>query len=167
MKHRLVHRAFSLIEVIMAIVVIGIIGSMVLPIVSGSADAYAASSDARMSTERVSFALEKCMRILRESPGSPTTIELDISQASSTSLFFDDGSGIELVGSDLMLIDTDGARSPVCRAVTRFELQLLASDGTTSTLNDLASTQRFTIEIESGGITLIGAAFPRVLMVGP
>lgn len=150
----------------MAIVVIGIIGSMVMPIVSGSADAYAESAAARSSTERASFALDRCLRMLREAPGDPSTRVLKIKSATSTSLFFTDESGLQIVGTDLMIVDTDGTSSPLCRDVSSFQIKLLAEDGVTSTMGDLPSTQRFTISIESGGITLVGAAFPRVLMVG-
>lgn len=100
------------------------------------------------------------MRLLREAEGAATPGQLDIAVADPGHVEFADGRGLELQGSDLMLLSASVA-APICRDVDAFVIEYLADDGVTDTASAPQNTQRFNVTITSGDITLSVSAFAR------
>jgi prepilin-type N-terminal cleavage/methylation domain-containing protein len=161
----LLARGVTLIEMVAAILIVAIIGAMVLPIMNGATDMLAESANVRRTAERVGYAMERSVRMLRDVPPGAVEGELGVTTASATAILLSDGRGIELRSGVLVLIAPEG-ESELARDVTRFEIGYIASDGRTSSIATPRLASRFTVVIESGGFVLSCAATPRVRMVG-
>lgn len=160
-------RAMTLVETLASIVVLSIIGATTLPLLFVAGDSLADATQTRRSAEHAAFAMDRTIRLLRESPEGATRGTLAISSATLTGVRFTDGRGIELTGTTLYLYDTSGTRAALCEDVRSFTLGYLAKDGTTSTQATPASTHRFDIRLDVGGMRLNAAAFARVRIGQP
>jgi len=158
--------AFSLVEVLVSIVVLGVIAAVLLPLIGSVAGAYAAAADVRERTERVAFALDRCVRLLRETPAGADASTVAVAGAAADHVLFSDGRGLEVSGGVLLLRSGSGT-APLCRGVTSFQITFLASDGVTSTLAAPQGTHCFRVALTADGVTLVGAAFPRCRMIKP
>ncbi|MCB9846462.1 MAG: type II secretion system protein [Phycisphaeraceae bacterium] len=157
----------TLLETLMAIVVLAVVGATVVPLIGSSVDVYASASDAREISDRAAFAMERCVRLLREAPGEIDTGDLDITVAEPSRVEFGDGRGLSLDGEVLLMhVDAD-VTAPLCRDVSSFTIQYLGSDGLTDTLDTPGLTDRFVVSITTSSLTLSGAAFCRLHMVRP
>ena len=159
-------RAMTLLEMVASITVLSIIAVAVLPVLASSADAYASAAQTRRDTERIAFAAERCLRLLREAQAGAAAGELDVSVAQPDHVQFTDGRGIRLVGTDLVLIDPGDPDAPICRDVDTFTIRYLGADGVTDTAGTPNATQRFVVTIETGGLELSIAVFPRARIAG-
>lgn len=157
----------TLVEMMASIVVLSVVGATTLPLLFVAGDSLADATQTRRSAEHAAFAMDRTIRLLREAPEGATRGTLAISSASPSSVRFGDGRGIELTGSTLYLYDSAGTRAVLCEDVRTFTLGYLAKDGTTSTLATPATTQRFTISMNVGGMELGSAAFARVRIGQP
>jgi prepilin-type N-terminal cleavage/methylation domain-containing protein len=158
---------FTLIEVTMTVMILGIVAASVVPIVFGASDAYANAANVRRTAEKTAYAMERTIRILRDSPEGATRGTIAISTASADQVRFADGHGLELTGTTLYERATDGTLSPLCDQVTSFVIEYLSSDGVTSTLASPTTTQRFNITIVCNAFELRSAAMARVRVVDP
>lgn len=161
-------RAMTLIEVVASIAVLGVIAAIIMPVIAGATDAYVQAAHTRRIAESAGYALERTVRLLRDTPpaaADPAT--LGLAAASSSSVRFADGRGIELSGTTLNLRAADGTTSPLCRNVQTFTLDYLAANGTTSTLATPAQTHCFNITLRVEEFELRAAAFPRVRLITP
>ncbi len=158
-------RAMTLVEVVCAIVVIGVVAAVVLPVIGGATDAYASASATRGAVESVAYALERGTRLLRDAPPGAAEGTLGIAVATPTSVVFSDGRGLELDGETLLLRSGPSDTAPLCRSVTAFELTFLARDGVTSVAGSPAMTHRVNIRLAAAGAELRTSAFPRVGLV--
>lgn len=163
-RHR---RAFTLIELITAITVLGVIAAVLLPIINGAADSYAGAAVLRAGADRAGFAMDRCLQTLRESPVGSVAGTLDIASAGPDRVVFGDGHGIEFTDGVLYLRDSADSASPLCRDVTEFVISYVGADGVTSTVTSPANTHRFYVTIRVGDVGLSAGAFPRVLVVKP
>lgn len=159
MKRR---RGMTLVEVVCAVVVIGVIAAVVMPIIAGATDAYASASSTRAAVESVAFALERSARLLRDAPPGAAEGQVGIASAGAAAITFTDGRGLELDGTTLLLRTGPSDTAPLCRGVTAFELTYLASDGVTSVQGTPALTQRLNIRLAAAGAELRTSVFPRV-----
>lgn len=158
--------AFTLVEVMVSVVVLGVIAAVTLPVVSGVTNSYAAAADVREKTERVAFAMDRCLRLLRECPAGADASAVSITSASPSAVVLGDGRGLQLSGTDLLLL-SGSSTSPLCRNVTAFVITYRGTDGTTSTQGTPGSTHCFDVSITADGVTLSGSAFPRARMIKP
>lgn len=154
-------RAFTLLEMMVAVMVLAIIAAVVSPVISTTSDIYIQAMSVRSKSERVGFALERGVRLVREIPVAADGMSIAIRTAAADSLILEDNSGIQLDGSDLVMIDTTGRKSALCRNVTTFTLTYLASDGVTATTATPGLTRRVNITLKADGFTLSSAAFVR------
>lgn len=154
-------RALTLLELIAAITVMGVVAAAVFPVIASAADAYASATRTRKDTERIAFAMQRCIRLLREATGSDPVGSLDLTTASPDRIVFADGRGLALSGGDLVYLQAGQPEAPLCRDVSVFRIDYLAEDGVTSTLSAPGETQRFIVTITTNGITLTGSAFAR------
>lgn len=152
----------TLVEVICAITIIGVVAAVILPVITGATDAYATASNTRQAVDSVAFAVDRAIRLLRDVPPGTSEGAIGIANASSQSVLFTDGRGLELSSGTLLLRENATTTAPLCRNVTSFTLSYLASDGVTSALAAPTTTQRFNIRLAAAGMELRASAFPRV-----
>ncbi|MEC9374454.1 MAG: prepilin-type N-terminal cleavage/methylation domain-containing protein [Planctomycetota bacterium] len=150
---------FTLVELLATMVVVSAVAAVSTGLIYGFSKAYASAAEQRRSVERVSTALDRIVREIREAPASDDVVGgMDLETAESDRIVFGNGVGFELDGSDLVMTNEDGASGPLCRDVERFELRYLGSDGVTDVSGDPAATQRIEIALSAGGVELRTAA---------
>lgn len=161
-------RAFTLVELLASMVIIGFVASVAVPLISAASDSFVTSSNNRDEAERLSHAMDKAVRLLRAAPATaPGSGQPDIAVAASDNIEFADGSELELIGTTLWLTPAGGSASPLCTGVSAFAITYLAEDGTTSTILTPENTQRIVIRIATGAQELRGAAFLRIATGSP
>lgn len=162
-------RGLSLLELSLAVMVTAIMAAATLPLMSSAADTMEATNRLRDASRDASYAMERCLAIIRAAPttSDPTQTLLAIQTLTPQSLVFSDGHGFALVGSTLMLRLPSGQDVPVCRNVQSFQVLPIAADGTASTLADPQRTWSFELHLIIAGFELRSAAMPRVRMVPP
>ena len=166
MAERTTARGFTLVELMASIVVIAIIGAVILPLVATATSRYRLATDERAAVERVAYALDRVVRLIRETPAGPGGT-LDLAAASADALRFGDGRGIEMDSGDLVLRQSDGSTSVLCPDVDAIELRYIASDGVTDVgATDPTQAWRVEVRLGSAGVELVAAAFPRVRTMG-
>lgn len=158
-------RAFTLVEMICAVVVVAVSASIVVPVVNAAIDNYAASRTIRARTDDAAFALERIVRIIREAPAGVAPATLGIDVATPTSLLFADGNGVSLAG-DVLTLSAGLSSSPLCRGVSAFSIDYLGEDGVTSTLGSPETTQRFLVMLRIGDSEFRVVAAPRTRIFG-
>lgn len=157
----------TLLEVVVTITILSVVAAVLLPVINGATDSYAAAASLRDSSERVAFALDRSIRLLRDAPVGAAPGQVGIVMAQADRVRFTDGRGLELSGSDLLLRTGASTTAPLCRGVTGFELSYFAQDGVTSTAASPADTQRIWIRISTARTSLAGSATIRARMVSP
>jgi prepilin-type N-terminal cleavage/methylation domain-containing protein len=161
-------RAFTLIELISVIVIMGAISTVIAPLVTAAATTHAQSAEQRKTAESLGAALERIVRILRETPatepGEPTP---DFVSVGASSVTLTDGHRIDLIGSTLWLTAPGKTPSPLCQNVTSFHLTYLAADGVADTSMSPPQTQRIEITLASDAMELRTCVFLRIARAGP
>lgn len=157
-------RGFTLVELIVSIVVLGILAGIGGPLVLGAGDSYAKASQMREAADDISFGMERCIRLLRETPMGAISGEAGIVRAEPGAVEFNDGSGLELASGTLELLLIDGTRAPLVRNVDSFTIEYIGADGVTDTSGFPSQTKRYVITLAAGGIELRSAAFFRGAM---
>lgn len=157
-------RGLSLLETVLALVVVGIVGATVAPLVGAISDTTRDAMDGRDAAERAAYAIDQAVRMLREVPINDDTGELGITTAEPQRVVFSDGRALALVGTDLMLTDASGNTGVLCREVGEFSLAFIGGDGATDTSATPAQARRVVIVLATGGIELAACACPRVTL---
>lgn len=157
--------AFTLIEMLVSVVVMGVVGVVTLPIMMSATDSFVESAKARRTADDAAFALERTVRLLRDIPGGATAGELGIVLATPDSIRFSDGRGLELSGTELLERRADGTTGLLCENVTLFSLGLLADDGVTSSSASPATAQRIEVSIMVDGFKLNTIVLPRIRII--
>ncbi len=161
-------RAFTLIELIASMVIIGVVAVAAAPLIGAASDNFVKSSDNRDASERLSHAMNRIVRLLRAAPPTaPGSGQPDITVATTTNIEFADGSELQLLNTTLWLTPAGGAASPLCTDVTAFQIMYFAEDSNTKSMGAPATTQRFQITLASGGQELRSAAFIRIATGSP
>ncbi|GDX99517.1 hypothetical protein LBMAG48_19210 [Phycisphaerae bacterium] len=155
-------RAFSLLEALVVITIMGIIAASTLPIMQGVTTNAANSDRLRRVSESNAYAVDRIVRLLRDTPPATMSGALAITTATATSITFTDGRALALSGTDLLYQSAPGTQDILASNVTAFEITYLAADGTTSTLATPQTTQRFVVRLVIDDFELRIAAFPRV-----
>jgi type II secretory pathway pseudopilin PulG len=160
-------RAFTLIEATAAIIIISVISAVVVPIIFSSSEAYANSAAVRRTAEKGAYAMERVVRLLRDTPGGAARGTVDIAIANPAQVRFGDGRGVELSGTTLRLRDETGGFATLCDNVTTFTIAYIGNDGVANTAGAPTSTQRFNITILTDGFELRSSALARVRVMDP
>lgn len=153
---------FTLLELLAAVVVMAIISVVLTPVMLAASDSYIVARQVRSDTERLAFALDRITRIVRQAPIGESESGVGVASASATQLVFTDGTGIQLTGDTLELLDTSGAAVPLCRGVEALTIAYTGADGLTSTLATPQNTHRFSFTLASGGARLSVVVHPRI-----
>lgn len=156
--HRSIRRAFTLLELVVAMLVISIISVAVMPVIVSATDAYAANREARSAADDAAFAASTIVRLIQEAPGSEPG-GLAVASGDTTSIVFTNGIGLRLDGGTLVLIGPDG-NAPFARRVEQFRLDYVGPDGITPVV--ASEAHRVHARLTIAGFTLSTVAFPRV-----
>lgn len=154
-----IRAAFTLLEVVAAVVVLSIITVVVMPVVQVTLQHYAAGVSERAAAERAAFAIDRCVRVLREVPVDDSGLA-GLATMESDTVILSDGSGLELDGDTLLLRAAGGEGHPLCTGVSAFSLVYLAADGTTAT-TDPALIERVNVTLAADGVEMGAAAYLR------
>lgn len=148
--------AFTLIELLAAIVIISTVAAVASPIVLTATDAYAKSAEQRRGTERAAAALDRLCRILREAPAKATPAgATDFKNADISSFGLQGGIGVALTGGTLTLETSTVAATALCPDVTAFELTYLdASGAVVNVASGTDGVRRIIIRLAAGGTEL-------------
>ncbi len=154
--------AFTLLELLAAVLVMSIIAAVLMPIITSASQVYTQTRRVRTGTEHVAFAIDRVTRILREAPIGPGDSGIGVASATPTRVAFTDGTGFQLSGSTLEMLLPAGGSAPLCEGVDDVVITYLASDGVSDTSAAPALTQRFVVTITSGQVEMSVLVFPRV-----
>jgi len=157
--------AFTLVEMLISIVVMSLVGAVTLPITMSATDAFVESAKARRTAEDAAFALERMVRLLRDIPAGAVSGEVGIAAATTDSIRFSDGRGIELSGADLLERSADGTTALLCENVRGFAVTLRTEDGTTSAAAAPATAQRIELSLTVDAFKLNAVVLPRVKII--
>lgn len=158
--------AFTLVEALVAIVVIAVVAATVMPVISSATDAYTSATRTRQAASDTAFALDRCVALVRDIPPDPDNpAKLAVHTATATQLRLADGRGVRLDGATLLLRSAEGVEAPLLRGVEAFELTYLAQDGVAHAASP-ADTWRINIAVKASGFDLRTGAFIRVRAVG-
>lgn len=163
---RALRPGMTLVELMLAVIVLSIIAAVLVPTITTAADSYTSAVTTRSVADDVAFALERAVRLCREAPGGTNPGDAGIASASATSITFTNGAGLRLSGTDLLLQRSATDSAVLCRNVETFSLELLSKDGVTSTLATPTQTQRINVRLKARGLELTCAAFLRATVGG-
>lgn len=160
-------RAFTLLECMLALMVIAVIGALIVPLLQTSANNLAAATNTSRAIDRCAYAIDRIARELREGEVDGTTGDMLLQIADVDDVRFVSGRGVELDAGTLYLHDDAGVRAPLVDGVETLVVRYIGEDGVTDTRTTPEQTQRFEVELRVGGLTLRTAALPRARMVAP
>ena len=155
-------RAFTLLELLAAVLVMSVISAVLLPVISSASESYTTTRDVRTRTERVALALDRISRLIREAPVGDGDSGIGVSQATSSSLEFIDGNGFQLESGSLMLLVPDRYPVVLCDDVDDVVVQYLGDDGVVNTIATPGSTHRFVVTVTSDQLEMSVIVHPRV-----
>lgn len=158
-----VHRGFTLLELVLAMIVMSVVAVIVMPVTVAATESYAQARTLRDTAESGFYAMDRVIRLIREAPAGTST-GLDVASADASGIVFGDGRGVRLSGTDLVLVDGD-TESPLLRDVGVFELTYLEADGGTVAA-DAANAHRIHVRLQAAGMELAAVVFPRVWIGG-
>ena len=125
-------RAFTLIELLATIMVLGLSMVAVLPVLTSVSDAAHRARTIAHRHHDISIALQRIAGILRES-GDPSVAPSMLTVQSATEFRLASGAGIALDSGTLIERATTGQTMPLAPGITRFEVRYLRDDGSTTT----------------------------------
>jgi prepilin-type N-terminal cleavage/methylation domain-containing protein len=155
-------RGFTLLEVLAAVLIMGVIGAVVLPVVTTASESYTVTRYVRNSTERVAFALDRVSRVVRQAPIGADDTGIGVQSASASSLEFTDGTGFRLEAGNLVMLVPGEDAALLCEDVDTLEISYLGADGVTSTLATPTETHRIVVTMGVGQLRMSVLAHPRV-----
>ncbi|MEM7627988.1 MAG: prepilin-type N-terminal cleavage/methylation domain-containing protein [Planctomycetota bacterium] len=157
-------QGFTLVEVLAAIVVISIIGSIVVPVLTTLSRRHVDAVRERASVQAMSHAADQIVRLLRESP-TRSDGSLAISVSAPDQIRFSDGRGLEFAAGDLVLHLDDGRSGTLLEAVDVFEIELLDAAGAAAPAEP-GEAWRIRYRVETGEQVVAGVVFPRARLGG-
>jgi len=158
--------AFTLVEMLAAIVVMSIISVVIMPVIASASDSYAVARNARTSTERTGFALTRIATIIQSAPIGPivpgTKPGVGVTSATTNSIQFTDNTGVQLSGTTLQMLVPGKQATSLCFNVDQFTISYLADDGMTDTMATPSRTHRFVFQLTAENVTMAILVHPRV-----
>lgn len=165
-RHHRLTPGFTLVECVCAIIVIGVTSAVVFPVINSATTGYANATRAREVSDDVSYAMDRALLLLRDTPVATSTGNAQLSTLTSTSVTFTDARSLALVSGKLQMTTASGATAPLLSNVESFTLAAFGQNGVTSTLASPAGTWMYTVRIKASGFELRGAAFVRARSLG-
>lgn len=154
--------AFTLLELIAAVLVMSIISVVLLPVLTTASESYTTTRSIRTSTEQVAFALDRMARIVRQAPIGTDDTGVGISSATVSSIEFFDNTGFAFNNGAIEMLVPGASNAKLCPNVDDLSIQFLAEDGITSTLAAPTTTHRVCITVTSGDLRMSVIVHPRI-----
>lgn len=154
--------AFTLLELLATVVIMGVIGAVLVPVMTSSSESYTTTRDVRNRTEHAAYALDRLVRLVREAPIGTDGTGIGVQSAGATSLTFTDGTGVVYADGRIELQVPGQPNALLCDAVDAFNIDYLGEDGRTSTLANPVASHRIVFTLGSGPLRLSAVAHPRV-----
>lgn len=155
-------RGFTLLELLAAILVMSIISAVVLPVITSASESYSTTRDVRERTERMTYAIDRISRIIRQAPIGSGDAGIGIQSATSQSLVFTDGTGFDHVDNEIRMRVPGYDPATLCADIDSLEIAYFADDGVTSTLATPAETHRVVVTLTNNELRMSIVAHPRV-----
>lgn len=158
-------RAMTLLEMMAAVLILSIAATAALPIIDAASRTYTESARTRTETARLRYAVDRITRVLRQAPMGEVIGTLGIERFGDGLIEFTDGTGVQLEGDTLLLLDGDLDDAILLMGVSVFEIVALADDGST-TLAPAAAAEadRFRLRLATPATELRTIVYPRVRM---
>ncbi len=161
----MIRRGMTLLEVMASIVILSIAATAVLPVIDASARTYSETARTRNETGRIRYAMDRAIRIIRQAPPGDTSGTIGITRFDAQTIEFTDGTGLELSGTSLMLLDATQDDAVLLDDVDTFEIVALDTDGVTEVPADAPETAYvYRVRIATADAELRTMVFPRVGM---
>ncbi|MFG0245829.1 MAG: prepilin-type N-terminal cleavage/methylation domain-containing protein [Phycisphaerales bacterium JB052] len=155
-------KAFTLLELLVTVLLMGIISAVLLPVISSASEAYSTTRDVRARSEHIAHALDRVARVIRQAPIGTDDEGLGVVNASVSTFELSDGTGFELNGSSVEILVPGQPNAILCEDVDDLVIQYIAEDGITNTLADPVNAHRVVVTITSGDLSMSVVAHPRV-----
>jgi len=153
---------FTLLELLASVVIMGVIGAVVFPVISASSEAYTTTREIRNRTESVAHALDRMVRVVRQAPIGASDTGIGVTTATPIALEFSDGTGFELNSGAIKMLVPGEANAMLCTNIDALSIQYLAEDGMTSTVSTPSVSHRIVVTITSGDLRMSAIGHPRV-----
>ncbi|GAB4387240.1 MAG: hypothetical protein Kow0022_18730 [Phycisphaerales bacterium] len=151
---------FTLIEAVVATVILSVVAAAVLPVVTGATETLSDASQVERIVDESCYAMDRIVRVLREAPPGTDPGTIGITSLGASQVIFSDGSGCRVKGGVLQIRFTDGVWGDLCDQVDAFEIRARDASGADS--SDVPQqTQRFEVGLVRGGFELRAVAFCR------
>ena len=154
--------AFTLLELLAAVVVMSIISAVLVPVITAASDSYATTREVRSTTERVAFALDRITRVIREAPIGPSDTGIGVTSASASGIELSDGTGFTLVGSRIELLVPGQSNAPLATEIDAMTISYFGDDGIANTISNPSESRRIAVQIQSGDVIMSVVIFPRI-----
>lgn len=157
-------QGFTLIELMAAMVVIGVLGVVTSEIIAQAARGYSLAAESRTAHEQLALALDRLGRVVTRAPGGSAPGSPGISATTTTSLTLTDGSRVLLSGGTLVLDTPEDSGLILLSGVTAFELVYLDHAGValvTVAADTPSRTRRIAVRLAAGGAELRTILTPR------
>lgn len=162
MNHGTSRRAFTMLEMIAAVIVMSIIAAVITPVISSASEHYTTTRQIRTQTEQMAFAVDRMARMLRQAPIGSGGSGVGISSATASSITFSDGTGFLLDSGRIEMLVPGQSNALLCPDIDTMIIEYLASNGVTSTLATPELTHRVAVTLTSGDLRMSILIFPRV-----
>ncbi len=154
-------RAFTLVELLCAMVILGVLGSVTAAIIARASASFSGAGIGGQLSSEASGALEVITRRLRDIDGVAASVPAapSITSVSSSSIVFNTNSSFTLAGTQVLFSDAGTTSMPIANDVTTFSLTALDESGSAIALpvsgSDTAAIRRIgvTIALSRSGIT--------------
>ena len=156
--------AFTLVEVIATILVLGIISAVMLPLLQTSTETYASAAERRSSGADIDNAVARIVGIIRGISDRGT-----LSEADEDSFELADGTRVEFNGVALFLTTPEHESSLLCPEIDAFEFTWLGADGMELDFDagdGVDEVRRVNVSVSSGAVIIRTAACPRIAWGG-
>lgn len=123
-------RAFTLVELLATIAVLGLSVAAAMPILSAVTDSSRRATNGAHERHEASIAIDRIARLLRTA-GNPDESSLMLARMAPTGFRLVNGAGVSLQDGILIERDTSGRDHTLARSIDRFTLVFLSEDGIT------------------------------------
>lgn len=166
-RTRISANAMTLLEAVLAMTIISIIAGILTPMLVAASDHYAAAANTRQSFEQSASAMDRIVRLLRETPlDDANPNHLGFQTAQPTAFQFEDGAGVHRSGDLLIMTDSSGLQGTLSDGVEEFEILYIDADGITQLATDPHLAHTYRIRLRARGVELRTVVFPRVRITG-
>lgn len=159
-------RGMSLLELVMAMLVLSIAAGVLAPVLAAAGDSYAAASRAARASAEAAAALDRVAAMLRDAPPGAAAGTLGVASVEEGAIALTDGRALAVEDGVLWMTSPEGERAPLASGVERFRVSCLGEDGASVVDEQPEQAQRFRIDLRVDGLELSTCVFARARLGG-